>query len=195
LERGSSRIILFAKAPVRGRVKTRLQVSAERALALHDAFVRDTLEMLAAFPDVELSTDAATDAWSEYGLARSVQAPGDLGAKLYAAIAGALADGYRRVLVLGSDSPTLPAAHVSALLDSAADVALGPTEDGGYYGICCRRAAGGMFDGVEWSSARTLATTMCALEKAGLTVELGPAWYDVDLPADLERLAREGFDY
>ena len=184
------RLIVFARAPRPGQVKTRLQLAPERAARLHAAFVADTLEMLAGFDGVELSTDVETDAWSEYRVARSVQAPGDLGARLYAAIAGALAGGACPVLILGSDSPTLPAAHVRALLDSAADVALGPTEDGGYYAISCRRARPEMFAGVEWSSPRTLTTTVAALTAAGLAVELGSCWYDIDEPSDLSRLRR-----
>jgi uncharacterized protein len=184
-------IILFARAPVPGRVKTRLGLPPERAAALHSAFVRDTLEMLLGLGAVELSTDTVTTAWSEYPAARSVQAPGDLGAKLQAAIEGGLARGHNGVLVLGSDSPTLPPEHVRALLDSTEDVALGPTEDGGYYGICCRRARAGMFASVEWSSAETLETTVDALTRAGLAVEIGPRWYDIDEPRDLERLRRD----
>ena len=184
------RIVVFARAPIPGQVKTRLQLDPAAAARLHEAFVRDTLEMLATFPDVELSTDIATEAWKEYPIARSLQCPGDLGARLYAAIDGALRGGCRRVLILGSDSPSLPARHVRSLLDSAAEVALGPTDDGGFYGIASSRAVPGMFHGVEWSSPRTLESTVRALTAAGLRVKLGPRWFDIDEPADLERLER-----
>jgi len=183
------RIIVFAKAPVPGNVKTRLGLDPARAAALHRAFVSDTLEMLAPFANVELSTDIETGAWSEYPVARSLQAPGDLGAKLGAAIERALTDGHRPVLILGSDSPTLPPDHVQSLLGSWADIALGPAEDGGFYAISCRHSMAGMFREVVWSTPRTLATVVSALSAAGLSVEIGPAWFDVDVPADLERLA------
>jgi len=185
-----TRIVVFARAPIPGRVKTRLRLDPGTAARLHEAFVRDTLEMLAPFPDVELSTDADTDAWKEYPVARSLQCPGDLGGRLCAAIEGALRSGCRRVLILGSDSPTLPERHVRALLESTAEIAIGPTDDGGFYGIASSRAVPGMFQGVEWSSARTLESTLRALAAAGLRVELGPRWFDIDEPADLERLAR-----
>lgn len=185
----SVRIIVFAKAPVPGRVKTRLDLDPAHAAALHTAFVRDTLELVAGLADVELSTDIQTDAWTDYGAARSVQCTGALGARMQAALRGALAGGYGQAMILGSDSPTLPREHLSVLLRSAADAALGPTEDGGYYAIACRRVAPAMFDGVAWSTARTLQMTVKALRRAGLSVELGPAWYDVDQPRDLDRLA------
>lgn len=184
------RIILFARAPRPGHVKTRLGLPPARAAELHEAFVRDTLEMLREFPNVELSTDAATDAWSEYTAARSVQVAGELGAKLSAAIEGALSE-HPKVLILGSDSPTLPADHLRVLLATTEGAALGPTEDGGFYAICCRRSVPGMFDGVQWSTADTFASTVDALTRSGLTVEVGPRWYDVDEPADLERLRRD----
>jgi glycosyltransferase A (GT-A) superfamily protein (DUF2064 family) len=207
------RVVVFAKAPRRGLVKTRLRLDPALALRLHDAFVRDTVALARAFSsDVELSTDVETDAWSDLAVARSVQAPGDLGARLLAALDAAFARDARPVLILGSDSPALPASHLDSLLalvadaaevpravdvpfaadvPLAADVALGPAVDGGFWGILCRRAHPALFEGVEWSSARTLATARAAAERAGLTVALGPEWYDVDEPADLARLAGE----
>lgn len=186
-----ARIIVFAKAPVKGRVKTRLCLDPETALRLHDAFVRDTLAVVARFPEVELSTDEGTSAWMDLAASRSVQASGGLGERLQTAIERALADGSQAVVIVGSDSPTLPAAHIEALVGLPAEVSLGPTDDGGFWGICCRRSHPAMFDGVEWSSPRTLDTTVAALERAGLVVAIGPAWYDIDGPADLARLARE----
>ncbi len=96
--------------------------------------------------------------------------------------------GRTKVIIMGSDSPLLPPDHIRELLRSDADVALGPTKDGGYYAICCRRAVAEMFDGVPWSTGAALAGTVDALTRCGLTVEQGPGWFDVDTPDDLERL-------
>ncbi len=188
-------IILFAKAPVAGRVKTRLlaECSAEAAAALQTAFVRDMVAMLEQFApqaDIQLHTDAETDAWEDLGLAAGLQAPGDLGARMLAALSAALGEGRPRAMIVGSDAPTLPATLLGQLLGSGADVALGPTDDGGYYAIACRRTARGMFDGVEWSTPRALEQTVRAVRQAGLSVELGERWFDVDSPDDLARLAR-----
>jgi len=184
-------IILFAKVPAPGRVKTRLAVAPQRAADLHSAFVHQTLVMLESLrgdADVELSTDEPTAAWREFAVARSVQSPGQLGDRIYAALARALAAGRPKVLILGSDSPGLPAAHVRALLASPADVSLGPVEDGGFYAIACRQTAPAMFQGVRWSTSFTLRDTVMALRACGLSVETGPAWFDVDRPEDLARL-------
>jgi rSAM/selenodomain-associated transferase 1 len=189
-------MILFAKAPVAGHVKTRLaaEIGAVRAAELHRAFVADTLAKLSQFTnvaDLELHTDSPTDAWTELAVARDVQTPGDLQLKLLHAFEGALQAGRPQVMILGSDSPTLPRAHVQRLLDSAADVALGPCEDGGYYAIACRRVHSGMFAGVEWSTANVLEQTERAAQRCGLSVERGDLWYDVDGPEDLTRLLAE----
>lgn len=185
-------ILLFAKAPIPGRVKTRLQppLTPHQAASLHDAFVRDALQFLAAVPnvDVELHTDTSTDAWNTPGVARNLQAAGDLGIKMHSAAEAALRAGHPRVLILGSDSPALPVPHIDALLRSPADVALGPADDGGYYAIGFRRTHPDMFAGVPWSSPDTLRATMAACRARGLTVDLGPGWFDVDSPADLVRL-------
>ena len=185
-------ILLFAKAPVPGRVKTRLQpvLPAAQAASLHTAFVLDTLQILASVDetDVELHTDTPTDAWSGLPVARKLQAEGGLGVKILSAAEAALGDGRPQVIIAGSDSPTLPAAHLAALRAISADVALGPCDDGGYYAIAFRRIHPAMFDGVTWSAGTTLQETAAACRRCGLTVEFGPAWFDVDSPADLVRL-------
>ena len=187
-------IVIFAKAPIPGRVKTRLGVDPARAVELHSSFVRQTLLMLQSLrseADVELSTDEPTQAWSEFEVARSVQCSGQLGERIYSALEKALAAGRPKALILGSDSPGLPAAHVRALLASPADACLGPVEDGGFYAIACGRTDPAMFEGVRWSTASTLSDTVRALANFGLSVELGPAWFDVDRPEDLTRLGAQ----
>lgn len=189
-------IILFAKAPVVGNVKTRLQsaLGPDAALALHHALVLDMLDKLTAlsgFADIELHTDIRTDAWRDRRVTISEQSPGDLGSKMLHALTAAQAQRREQVCIVGSDAPTLPPAHLHTLLASQADVALGPCEDGGYYAIACRRTHPRMFEAVEWSSRRTLSQTECAVRRCGLSVERGPGWYDVDRPEDLVRLRND----
>ena len=121
-------------------------------------------------------------------MARSVQATGSLGQRMYGALERGLASGRPQVMILGSDSPGLPAGHLRALLSSPADVAMGPTEDGGYYAIACRRVQPEMFDGVRWSTENALADTLAGARRCGFGVELGLRWFDIDRPEDLIRL-------
>ncbi len=189
-------MILFAKAPVPGHVKTRLAaaIGARQAAELHHAFVADTLAKLAAFKDladIELHTDIPTDAWIDARVARDLQAEGGLELKLLHALAAAVGSGRPQAMILGSDSPTLPRGHIQRLLDSTTDVSLGPCDDGGYYAIACRRVHPEMFAGVAWSTPCVMEQTECAARAAGLSVERGDLWYDVDGPEDLARLMRE----
>ena len=179
-------VIVFAKAPVPGRVKTRLGLDGTAAAWLHDRFVRETIALcLRLDANVELHTDIATAAWNDLGLSAALQSSGDLGERMLAALAR-----HPHGMVVGSDAPTLPLTHLARLLRSGADIALGPAEDGGYYAIACRRTAPDMFRGVEWSSGSELLQTAAAVDACGLSLELGDVWFDVDTPADLLRLPR-----
>jgi thioredoxin-dependent peroxiredoxin len=189
-------VILFAKAPLPGRAKTRLVPPLSPALAasVHTAFVWDTIERLQTLDgivDIELHTDTCTDAWEAAGVSRVHQSEGDLGLKMLQALRSALQAGRDRAMIVGTDAPTLPVEHLESLLCAHADVALGPTDDGGYYAIACRNISDRMFDGVPWSAPDTLQRTAAAALACGLTVEYGPSWWDVDTPEDLARLLAE----
>ncbi len=188
-------LILFAKAPVTGRVKTRLcpPLTPDQAAGFHSALVRDAIEMLSAFADVadvELSSDALIESWPGVIVPRSVQPEGDLGARLFHALAGALTSGREVAMVVGSDSPGLPSSHIGALLESDADVTLGPTLDGGFFAMACRRVHARMFEGVRWSTGFTLDDVSRSVATCGLTRATGPAWFDVDVEEDLERMLK-----
>ena len=170
--------VVFAKAPRPGFVKTRLGLEPEVAAQLHEAFVRDALAL--AGERAELHTDVETEAWRDVDVPRRLQVAGDLGARMLAALPA---------LILGSDAPSLPASHLGELIATPGDVVLGPAEDGGYWAILARRAHPRMFEGVEWSTARTREQTIAACRACGLSVSLGPEWFDVDDPAGLRRLA------
>lgn len=184
-------MILFARAPVAGQVKTRLAVGvgAEAAVRLHLAFVRDIAARAAARYPIELHLDENTFAWTELGCPRRLQSHGDLGVRMRMAVGNALARGFERVAILGTDAPDLPESYIDELFDGDTDVRLGPARDGGFWAICCRRIVDTMFDGVPWSSARTLERTQAACRSGGLSVSVVSLWADVDEPVDLQRLA------
>ncbi len=184
-------IILFAKAPVAGRVKTRLcpPLTPQEAADLHLQFTTLTMNKLSSFEPVarmELHTDTGCDAWTAMGVTTSLQCEGNLGDRMLHALRTA-----PHTMIVGSDAPALTVEHLQEILDSTADVTLGPTEDGGYYAIACRGPVDPrMFDGVRWSTEHTLADTIRAAEACGLTVALGRECWDIDCPADLERWRR-----
>ncbi len=186
-------VIVFAKAPIPGRVKTRLipLLGGERAAALHAALVRDQillLQSLAGTVACELHTDEPTDAWTGLGVSQKLQAGGDLGERMLVALEAALASGYSPACVLGGDIPALPAAHLLELLAGPGDVTFGPAEDGGFWGIAARRVHPAMFQQVPWSAPDTLTHAIGAARRCGLSAGCAALWWDVDTATDVRRL-------
>jgi rSAM/selenodomain-associated transferase 1 len=191
-------VVVFAKAPIPGQVKTRLipAIGAEAAAMLHAALVERALESATRTKHaVELScAPDADDAFfeecaEEWDCSLSDQGTGDLGERMLRAMEEVLAD-FDRVAILGADCPAVTPKHINTALAALGehDVALIPAEDGGYVLIAARRAAAAMFNGVTWGTASVLAEQCHALTAAGLTyTELETLW-DVDRPDDLARL-------
>lgn len=191
-------LILFAKAPEPGRVKTRLAktIGTDNAAKLHRAFVEDTLQKATdlarqGLVDIELHTDVETDAWVSNQVTHRLQAPGDLGHRMYYALHQAFVEGRTKAMIVGTDSPTLPPSYLLNLLELPEDAAFGPCSDGGYYAICCRRITAEVFRSVNWSAASTLEETMAAWHRAGLSTAVGESWFDVDEIEDLDRLRED----
>ena len=116
----------------------------------------------------------------------------DLGARILFTFDQLFQQGYTRVIVIDSDTPTLPTAYLEQALSLIAahqnDVVLGPTEDGGYYLIGLRQSHRELFERMPWSTSQVFPETRRRSEQSGLTVACTASWYDVDTPADLERL-------
>jgi rSAM/selenodomain-associated transferase 1 len=189
-------ICVMAKAPIPGRVKTRLArvLGEAHAAALAREMLADTVEALVVL-DWARTVVATTrpDHMSMDGLAGDPelwdQGSGDLGARLERVTRRALA-AAGPAIALGSDSPGLPTSRLDdarrALRDH--DAVLGPCEDGGYYLIGLTRCPDGLLADLPWSARDTLARTRARLVERGFAVaELEP-WFDVDVPDDLDHL-------
>jgi len=193
-----STLIIFARAPQLGEVKTRLAktVGAEQALALYEAFLDDTCALtqgLGARRVLSIAGDVdhprVAHLAKSQRLTLEPQGDGDLGERMARAIATHVPRGP--VVIIGSDAPTLPRAHLHQALDElmAHDVVIGPSDDGGYYLIGARVPVPELFVDVHWSTAEVLPTTLQRL--AGRSSLVLPPWYDVDSAEDLERLEAE----
>jgi rSAM/selenodomain-associated transferase 1 len=192
-------LIVFARHPVAGRVKTRLSPALPPALAasLYNALLADTLAAVAGCGGARRELWWADEASAEAlavavpaGFAQRQQGAGNLGARLSEASAAALAEPNARVAIIGSDAPALTAAHLDAAFAAldAHDVVLGPASDGGYWLIALRRPAPVLFEGLAWSTSAVLRETRARAERAGLSVALLETLSDLDTPADLARL-------
>jgi uncharacterized protein len=186
---------VFAKAPVAGRVKTRLQpaVGAEGAARLSAALLEDTLEALVATGCTApaLAVDAP-EAFRGRGLPVVAQGEGDLGERLERVLSRAL-EQTPAVLAVGSDSPGYPAPLIlqACAALQRADAVLGPADDGGFTLLGLRRCPPGLLWGLPWSRPDTLRATEARFRAAGLSVARTLRWFDVDVPADLARLRVE----
>jgi rSAM/selenodomain-associated transferase 1 len=204
-----SALVIFGREPRLGRVKTRLAASlgAQQALALHCACVQATARVAASLPrsvDLWLYLTSSTPAAARLVARRlnlpqwlkvRVQGRGNLGTRLARALAELAAAGYSRVVVIGTDSPTLSSGRLRrafALLGRA-DAVLGPARDGGYYLIGLQPRAANLrrlFRGIEWGTPRTFRQTRQRIRAARLRLRLLPVGDDVDTAADLARLRR-----
>lgn len=195
------RLIVFAKAPRPGTVKTRLipLLGADGAAALHRELIEHTLAMTRLAPaSVELHGAPPDDflrrCAERHGAALLAQSDGDLGERLSAAFDLAL-QSSRFVVVIGSDCAVLTAGHVTrafAALRDGYDAVFCPTEDGGYALIGLARCHASLFSGIAWSTETVMHEARVRLHRLGWTaLELETLW-DVDRPPDYARLRASG---
>jgi rSAM/selenodomain-associated transferase 1 len=199
------RVILFSKAPSLNDVKTRLvpPLLAEQALLLHRAMLGDQIafvrKLAAVDRECEICLDRPLDpsddlAASLHGVPVALQGGGDLGARMERALARAFEGKIERAAILGADAPTLPRAlveEVFAHLRSGADAAVIPSADGGYVLVGASRPVPALFGGIPWGTPSVCAATRERAVAAGIRLEAIGPWSDVDVPADLPRLAAE----
>ncbi|MFN0096538.1 MAG: TIGR04282 family arsenosugar biosynthesis glycosyltransferase [Dehalococcoidia bacterium] len=186
--------VVLTRVPIAGQTKSRLarDIGEKAAFRLAEAFLVDTLALCgrAGLTPLIAFTPAGAEAALEPiapGVARVPQGEGDLGAR----ILGALGEGLGRAgaaVLIGSDSPDLPADELRRALDllERHDVVLGPAEDGGFVLIAARRRLPAeLFAGVHWSTSTVLREVLANAKGLGLDVGLTEPWSDVD---DLESL-------
>ena len=190
-----SAVILFARDPVLGKVKTRLFpfLSEETILQLYTCFLHDSLDKIRQVKNADLFVGVAPSNQSGFFTAIQdadirlfAQEGKDLGDKMRRAIHDRFVEGYKRAVIIGSDSPSLPVSYIEQSLSSDKDMVLGPSTDGGYYLIGMREKVVEIFDGVAWGTEKVLAETYERLVKNGAALETLPVWYDIDSPEDLK---------
>lgn len=195
-------LIVVAKKPEPGFTKTRLcpPFTPQDAAEFYRCLMLDTLALASRLENVD-HTLAYTpaDAHSYFqslilgGFRLMPQLGGDLGERLTNALAHHFDLGYRRVVIMNSDGPTLPLPYLSEAFSGLdrADITLGMGHDGGYYLIGMKRLQPALFKGIAWSTERVVPQTIAACRSLGLQVHQVPEWYDVDVATDLERLRHD----
>jgi len=200
MQHNSNALIVVAKRPTPGKTKTRLAppLTPELSSALYECFLFDTLDQMRQVDEAQRVIAYLDQRDYFQSLAPDFelipQQGHDLGERLDNALTLYLSRGYERVVIMDSDSPTLPPEHLSQAfrsLSDGADVVLGPCDDGGYYLIGIRRPAPRLLLEVQMSTPTVTADTIALAEEEGLKLSLLPSWYDIDDAASLLRLTKE----
>ncbi|MDA1018085.1 MAG: TIGR04282 family arsenosugar biosynthesis glycosyltransferase [Planctomycetota bacterium] len=191
---------IFVKRPSPGRVKTRLAaaIGDQTAADLYAAFQADIVDRfrnsgqqrrLGYSPNEPAATAYFQSmAAGDYELWPQPDRP--LGERITDFFNQAFHDRAERVVLIGSDSPSLPTKYVDDAFHhlNRVDCVIGPATDGGYYLIGLRVNAT-LFEGIEWSSRHVLAQTVDRARSLGLSLDVLPPWYDVDTVEDLSVLS------
>lgn len=198
------RVLVFAKAPIAGRVKTRLipAIGAAQAAALQAFLVRRALATAsaAAVGPTELCCAPSSryrffrDCAADFGTALADQGRGNLGSRMARAFQAAL-DRSRAAIAIGSDCPALRPSEIARSADLLAkgfDAVIVPAEDGGYVLLGLARFSPRLFTRIAWGQASVLAETRGRLRSLQWRWHELPESWDVDRPEDYERLRRAG---
>jgi hypothetical protein len=189
-------IALFARTPIRGQVKTRLGslLTPEQALELHVACIQDLCEKLAPLRNSFQIYVYQTEPGNLPQVCRSfesrLQIRGDLGQRLEAAAQVLFEAGHESVVFLGTDTPHLDAKLIVQSIDllQQCDVAIGPSEDGGYYLLALKKPCSALFHDIQWGSEKVLLETTQRLDRQQIPFRLLEQNFDLDRPEDLKRL-------
>lgn len=193
-------VVVMAKAPREGFVKTRLSGAypPRDVVQLSDCMLRDTLALAQALSRVHVAVMCPSEDVPDLE-ARSpagVHVVGQRGNGLAAALASAFerfVPDFRRVVAVDSDSPHLPLATLQSAFEllETNEVVVGPTEDGGYYLVGAKAVHPRLFDSAPLGTGNACDALLGNARALGLSVAFTERWYDVDVPADLRRLAAE----
>lgn len=193
-------LMVFAREPLPGKVKTRLAASLgdQPAALLYEAMLQDVLKSTRQLSDVETFVFWACEEESlpllaeRYHCRSRLQSQGDLGQRMRAAFEEMFANGCELCCIIGSDAPDLPLLYIleayQLLATPYTDVVFGPCRDGGYYLLGLRRVWPQLFTNIPWSSAAVLEQSLAAVRESGLTATLLPEWEDIDSVEDLHAL-------
>jgi rSAM/selenodomain-associated transferase 1 len=197
-------IAVMAKAPRAGHVKTRLvpPLTQEEAAELYRCLLLDKILQVGTLSGVDPylaytppEAQAQMASLAPQGFTLIPQVGSDLGDRLHHLSEILLGRGHPGVIIIDSDTPTLPSTYLLDALDriqnESTDVVLGPAEDGGYYLIGLKRPCWSLFDSIPWSGPSVLSETLRRASAQRLEVATLPTWFDVDTASDLLRLRND----
>ena len=194
-------LVIMAKAPRLGSVKTRLaeSLSLQAVTELYRCLLNDTIGLAQALDHVEIAIMCPASDVEDLSraVAETVRIVPQTGQGLAAGLASVFAHfaapGHQRVIAFNSDSPHLPTSVLESAFDvlEACDLVIGPTHDGGYYLVGARASHPGLFTSDGMGTGTALEALLTRARALGLSVNLTDPFYDIDVAADLSQLADE----
>ncbi len=191
-------LIVFAREPLRGEVKTRLAaaVGDQVAADLYESMLQDVLKTARQLTDIETvvfwdcEKESLPVLSEKYSCNSRCQIAGNLGQRMQAAFEEMFADGCELCCIIGSDAPDLPLPYIQESYQLLAamqiDVVFGPSLDGGYYLLGLRQLRPQLFVNIPWSTADVLEQSLAAAQGLELETALLPEWQDIDTIEDLQ---------
>ncbi len=185
------------KAPILGKVKTRLSphLSQREILRLYKSFLKMITERCGRLNGIDRflgCTPTKDDDFllrlaRQYGYGRFEQRGKTLGERLINAFRDHFAMGYKKIVIIGSDSPTIPLKYIKDAFHilNKKEFVLGPCNDGGYYLVGAKRLYEGVFKRIPWDTSEVLNKTLDRLNSGDVDYYILPFWYDVDRIEDL----------
>lgn len=195
-------ILLVAKAPILGKVKTRLvpAIGAELATELYSRFLSDIIERCEAVDAADkflfyypLNTASMFSHYMKDGMRSFPQEGHTFGHRMHNAFRKLHENGYERMVIIGSDCPVWPAGGLMQAFEelSTHDITIGRAADGGFYMMGLKQPVPDLFTEVTFSTATVFRDMMRIAAQLQLCVSELPPWYDIDVGEDLKRLYRD----
>jgi len=193
-------VVIMAKAPRLGSVKTRLaeSLSMQAVTELYRCLLNDTIALTQALDHVGIAIMCPASDVDDLSraVAKTVRIVPQTGQGLAAGLASVFnhfATSGQRVIAFNSDSPHLPASVLETAFDvlEARDLVVGPTHDGGYYLVGARASHSDLFASDGMGTANALEALLRRARALGLSVDLTDPFYDIDVEGDLTRLVAE----
>lgn len=194
-------LLVFAKVPRSGSVKTRLTpvLTSSEAARLYEAFLRDALQLYTQLTvDVRLYLAPPIPCGGLTDIPERVtlheQEGGGLGERMKNAIRETFQDGYECVSIVGTDHPTLPRSFIRqsfVALEAPRSICIGPSEDGGFYLLGMSSFYPQLFEGMTYSHDDVFSDTLTRVATTDARLMVLPKWYDVDTPATLKRMVKD----
>jgi rSAM/selenodomain-associated transferase 1 len=187
-------ILIFTRNPERGKVKTRLAASIgkENALEIYIQLLEHTKKVALETPydkQVLYSEEINhADIWESSFFQKKLQVGSDLGARMHHAFQQGFADGYEKIVIIGSDLIALDSSDIIAAIENLSDndIVIGPAEDGGYYLLGMKKIPNNLFSNKEWGTDTVLKDTL--LDIANLKYHLLQEKNDIDTYEDIKNV-------